>query len=175
MGYEFSAYVTRMNAGGRAGRHLAGGAHGTLTAGLAGQDGLGLPGGLDIGAAAAPANAPPPPPSSPDTWLYGDSGYWTGGYWSAGVPTASSDVTITAGGVYTIEINSPAAAHSVLLNDGGGVELYVYDNTLTVGTTFNLTGGTLSLYDGTLAGGTLIATSYASLEGSNGTLSGVTV
>jgi hypothetical protein len=108
-------------------------------------------------------------------WRDGRSfGYWSeAGQWSGDqVPTASDDAVINRPGAYKVFILKAASAKSLTVTDS---EATVIDETsLTLGSTLDLTRGTLELVGGgEIVGGTLRA-SHGTFDWVYGTLSGVT-
>jgi hypothetical protein len=105
-------------------------------------------------------------------WTNTAGGDWgVAGNWSSGtLPGAADDVSIDIAGPYTATIDSAEAAHSLSLGAAGAtVQL---NNTLTLGTTLDVTAGSFDLDSGgRIAGGTILG---AGLVFAGGTLSGVT-
>jgi hypothetical protein len=92
-------------------------------------------------------------PGTPDNWG-GGTGNWSTGPWSAGVPGATSDVTIYSGGsdLVTLDVGSTTIESLTLgginngftseLTDGGTAQTLTITNGMTIGATgfLNLTG-----------------------------------
>lgn len=108
------------------------------------------------------------------SWIGSGSGDWTNpSNWNTGtVPGAGDDVVIAQSGSYTVDITTPVAANSLILNNAGATVLDTGDLALTGAMT--LTAGTFNLSTGgTITGGTIIDNS-SHLFCAGGTLDGVT-
>ncbi len=107
------------------------------------------------------------------TWN-GVAGDWTDAAdWQGGVvPTASSTVTFSGTGGYTVTLYTAAAAAGVTMNAPGS--LFYDAGMLALGGVFALEAGTFALAYGGLQGGTL-ALEGGTLLAEGGTLSGVAV
>lgn len=111
-----------------------------------------------------------------DNWINAAGGDWdTAANWSAGVPTATSQVTINLTGTETI-------THATAANDScssitSNEPITLSAGTLNVATTIALTTNSLTLAGGTLRGGTITASGGVALvlSSSSGTLAGVTI
>lgn len=93
-------------------------------------------------------------PGTPDNWNGGTGNWINGGNWSAGVPGASSDVTIYSGGNDLVTLDTSSTINSLTLGgasngftseltDGGVAQTLAITNGLTVGQNgeLYLTGG----------------------------------
>ncbi len=109
------------------------------------------------------------------TWTNLSGGAWnTVGNWSSGtVPATTDDVVISQAGAYTITINTPSFANSLLLNDAGA-NLTV-NQTLNVPGTISLNAGTLTMNgSGWIDNATLVLNGGA-IQGNDGTLDNTTI
>ena len=108
-------------------------------------------------------------------WTAGVSGTWSNASnWSGGLaPDASDSVTIAASGSYTVSIDSPGAAASLLIDAASAIVDDI--STLTLTGSLSLAAGTLVLgKGGKIHGGTLTTGAQGDLICAGGTLAGVT-
>jgi hypothetical protein len=109
------------------------------------------------------------------TWKTGINADWSlGTDWSTGlVPGSNDDVSVDAGGSYTVTVTTPEAAHSVTLDATSGT--LDVSAALNLGTSFALELGDLILASGgTLVGGSLVVTG-GSVTAAGGELLGTAV
>jgi len=83
---------------------------------------------------------------SSTNWLIGISGNWDiGGYWSSGLPTSSSNVTISAFGNYTITLDTAAAINSLTMDQFGATLAESSSGTLDITSGLSMQNGTAIL------------------------------
>ena len=106
------------------------------------------------------------PTTQATDWKEGVSGNWdSSADWSTGaVPGASSAVSISVAGSYTVTIDNAAAALSLTIDDAGATVADRAGGTLTIGTLLDLMAGTLALSQGgAVTGGTISVAAGATL------------
>ena len=82
-------------------------------------------------------------------WLGGSHDWQSAGHWaSSGVPTASDNAVVDASGVYTLEIDHDAAAHSLVVHDFGAAVEIARGSTLTLGGNATIEAGILQIDSG---------------------------
>ncbi len=111
---------------------------------------------------------------SSTNWLIGISGNWDiGGYWSSGLPTSSSNVTISAFGNYTITLDTAAAINSLTMDQFGATLAESSSGTLDITSGLSMQNGT-AILQGTndITGGITISYSGMLEIGSTAALAG---
>jgi hypothetical protein len=127
-----------------------------------------------------------------DHWTNSSGGSWsTASNWNKGLPSATIDADIDAGGTYSVNESSFATAYALLVNDAGVTIIDVAGASLTLAGTsgsaspngaMTITAGTFDLGGGTLkagsvaiaSGGSFIVTGSSSYTGPNALSEAVT-
>jgi hypothetical protein len=127
-----------------------------------------------------------------DHWTNSSGGSWsTASNWNKGLPSATIDADIDAGGTYSVNESSFATACALLVNDAGVTIIDVAGASLTLAGTsgsaspngaMTITAGTFDLGGGTLkagsvaiaSGGSFIVTGSSSYTGANALSEAVT-
>ncbi|MFN8178070.1 MAG: T9SS type A sorting domain-containing protein [bacterium] len=97
------------------------------------------------------------------TTNWGDAANWN----PDGVPTAASNVSLSAAGATTVDVNGPFAANNLDL--GSNMTLQLGSNTLTLNGNYNQTAGAIDLGTGTLEAKGNFARSAGTFTGNAGT------